>query len=159
VSPRSVTDSRPFDAPPEAVWQVISDPTLYAAVAPNLSRVEILEGHGQGMVRECADTHGRTWTEVCTAWEPERRYAVEVDVEGSPVHRHLFHAFAGEWRMEPSDEGVLVTLTFEYEPRYGPFGRLIDRFVEREAARLTPPIFDGWAREIESRRTVLPPEC
>jgi len=73
-------DSRTFDAPPDLVWAVITDTDLYAEVAPNLSSVEVLEGEGEGMVRECADTDGKTWTETCTVWEPERRYAVEVHV-------------------------------------------------------------------------------
>jgi uncharacterized protein YndB with AHSA1/START domain len=155
---RRFSTSRLYAAPPEAVWAVVSDPDLYAAVAPNLSRVDVLDGEGEGMVRECADTDGRTWTETCTAWEPGRRYAVKVHVDDSPVHRPLFHSFAGEWALTPSDDGVLVTMTFDYEPRCGPLGRLIDRFVDRQARQLTAAIFDGWERELRRRREARPAE-
>ena len=151
-------DSRVFDAPPDLVWAVITDTDLYADVAPNLSRVEVLEGEGEGMVRECADTDGKAWTETCTVWEPERRYAVEVHVEESPVHRPLFHSFAGEWAMEARPDGVCVTMTFDYEPRYGPFGWVLGKVGEREGKRLTGAIFDGWAREIEARRAAATAE-
>jgi ribosome-associated toxin RatA of RatAB toxin-antitoxin module len=143
-------DSRLFDAPPAAVWTVITDFDRYAEVAPNLSRVDVLDGDGEGMHRACTDTDGRTWTETCTVWEPEHRYAVEVHVAESPFHRRLFHTFSGEWAMEPRDEGVLVTMTFSFLPRYGPLGWLLGRLLEREARRLTTPIFDGWARELDA---------
>lgn len=142
------TDARWYDADPDAVWRVVSDPAIYADVAPNLSRVTVLDGEGIGMVRECTDTDGRSWTETCTAWEPGRRYAVEVDVAESPVHRRLFRSFAGEWSTEALEGGVVGRMTFTYEPRYGPLGRIVEAFVEREAKRLVGPIFDGWAREL-----------
>lgn len=143
------TDSRWYDADPDAVWRVISDPEIYADVAPNLSRVTVLNGAGEGAVRECADTDGRSWTEVCTAWDPGRRYAVDVNVSESPIHRPLFHAFSGEWSLTPDEDGVVVTMTFTYEPRYGPLGWLITKPLEWEAKRLTEAIFDGWGRELD----------
>lgn len=144
-------DSRAFDAPPEVVWDVITDPGLYAEVAPNLSRVEILDGAAEGMVRECADPDGRSWTETCTVWEPLDRYAVEVHVDDSPVHRRAFHSFAGEWAMTERADDVLVTMTFEYEPRYGPLGWLVGKALEREGRELTQAIFDGWEQELAAR--------
>lgn len=144
-------DSRAFDAPLEVVWDVITDPELYAAVAPNLSRVETVSGEGEGMVRECADTDGQAWTETCTVWEPYERYAVEVHVDDSPFHRRLFHAFAGAWAMTATGAGVVVTMTFEYEPRYGPLGWIVGKALEREGRHLTQAIFDGWEREIAAR--------
>ena len=149
------SDSRVYDAPPEDVWAVVTDPALYAEVAPNLSRVGEWAGEhggeGEGMVRECADTDGNAWQESCTWWEPERGYAVEVHVPESEFHRRLFHSFAGEWAMEPVTEGVRVTMTFEYDTRYGPIGWVLGRLLEREATGLTEAIFDGWERELAAR--------
>jgi uncharacterized protein YndB with AHSA1/START domain len=145
------TDSRVYDAPPSEVWAVVSDPDLYAEVAPNLSRVEVLDGEGEGMVRECADTDGNAWQETCTRWEPERGYAVTVHVPESEFHRQLFHTFTGEWDVTETDEGVRVTMTFEYDPRYGPIGWLLGRLLEREATGLTAAIFDGWEQALRER--------
>jgi hypothetical protein len=55
--------------------------------------------------------------------------------------------------MEEREDGVLVTMRFDYEPRYGPFGWLLGKVGEREGGRLTRAIFDGWAEELDARRT------
>jgi hypothetical protein len=47
---------------------------------------------------------------------------------------------------------VLVTMRFDYEPRYGPFGWLLGKVGEREGGRLTRAIFDGWVYELEACR-------
>lgn len=143
--------ARRYDASVEVVWDVITDPELYAAVAPNLSRVEVLSGADEGMIRECADTGGQTWTETCTVWEPRERYAVEVHVDDSEFHRRLFHSFGGEWSIEARADEVVVTMAFEYEPRYGPLGWVVGKLLEREGRDLTRTIFDGWERELETR--------
>jgi ribosome-associated toxin RatA of RatAB toxin-antitoxin module len=146
------SDSRTFEATPERVWEVVTDGELYAEVAPNLSRVEVLSGEGEGMVRECADTDGRAWRETCTVWEPGERYRVDVHVADSPVHRRAFHSFTGEWSVEADGDGARATMTFEYEPRYGPLGWVLGKVGEREGKRLTRAIFDGWERELAARQ-------
>ncbi|HKJ59201.1 MAG TPA: SRPBCC family protein [Halobacteriales archaeon] len=64
-----LTRHRTADAPPSAVWDVVTDHALYADVAPNLATVEVLGGEGTGHVRRCVDTDGNEWTESCSHWE------------------------------------------------------------------------------------------
>ncbi len=50
-------------------WDVVSDMSAFGDAAPNLSKVEVLDGAGEGMQRRCFDSRGRGWDEVCTLWE------------------------------------------------------------------------------------------
>jgi hypothetical protein len=74
----------------------MTDSAVYKAVAPNLAAVEIIEGDGEGMVRKCCDTNGKSWTETCHIWELERRFVVTFDTETSEFHKRLFTRFEGE---------------------------------------------------------------
>lgn len=147
----TISYHRTVDAPAALVWDVVTDHDLYAAVAPNLTTVEVLEGEGRGMVRRCVDTGGNEWTETCTRWDDGETFAVSVDVAGSDFHRRLFDRFEGEWRVTERDDGVTITVRFEFDPRYGPLGALISRFFEYRAPGIVEPILDGWEAEIASR--------
>jgi len=149
----TITMHRTVDAPIAVVWDVITDHELYAEAAPNLSTVEVVEGEGDGMIRRCVDTDGNEWTESCNRWEEERGYAVTVHVEHSDFHRRLFTRFEGEWRLSEHDDGVRITIAFEFEPRYGPVGSLISKFFAYKAPGIIEPIFDRWEAEIRSRAT------
>lgn len=150
-----ITEHRTFDAPADVVWDVVTDPDVYESVAPNLSSVEILDGEGEGMIRRCVDTDGDAWTESCTRWEDGRLFAVSVDTKSSDFHRHLFERFEGEWRLSEVDGGVQITMLFDFEAKYCPFGRVLARYLEYRAPAIIDPIFDGWEAEIDRRlRTV-----
>jgi ribosome-associated toxin RatA of RatAB toxin-antitoxin module len=146
-----ITAHRRFDAPTDVVWAVVTDPDVYATVAPNLSSVTIREGDGEGMVRECIDTRGNTWTESCRYWEAGRGFAVAVDVETSDFHRRWFTRFEGRWDLEARPDGVLVTMRFDFDAKYGPLGSLLERYFQFKAPSLTEAIFDGWDAEIRAR--------
>lgn len=142
---------RLVDAPVAVAWDVITDHELYAEVAPNLSTVEVVEGEKDGMIRRCVDTNDNEWTESCSRWDDGRGFAVEVDVDRSDFHRRLFTRFEGEWRLSERPDGVLITITFEFDPKYGPFGVLVTRFFEYKAPAILNQIFDRWEAEIRSR--------
>lgn len=140
-----------FDAPADVVWAVITDSDVYAEVAPNLSSIVILDGEGEGMIRECVDTNGNAWTESCHHWEAGRGFGVAVDVDTSDFHRPFFTRFEGRWGLSERDDGVLVTVQFDFETRYGPLGALLSRYFQHKAAPLIEAIFDEWSAEIDSR--------
>lgn len=146
-----LTMHRTFDAPKKVVWDVITDPDVYEAVAPNLTSVEIIEGTGEGMVRKCTDTNGNSWMETCHNWEPEQGFAVTVDTDTSEFHKRLFTRFEGEWRLSTGDDGVVATIQFAYDTKYGPFGWLLDRYFQYKGPSLIESIFDGWEKEIKNR--------
>lgn len=145
--------SRSVTAPPQIVWEVITDHELYAEAAPNLSHVEVLEGDERGMVRRCVDTNDNEWTEVCTHWSDGEAFAVSVDVDNSVFHRRLFSRFEGEWGLSERSDSVLITVEFEFDTRYGRLGYVISKYFEQKAPEIIEPIFDRWEAEIESRLT------
>lgn len=146
-----ITRERTIDAPVAVVWDVVVDHELYGDVAPNLSTVEVVEGEAAGMVRRCVDADGNEWTESCTRWEDGRAFAVAVDVEDSDFHRRLFTRFEGEWRVTEGPEGVVVTVAFDFDPRYGPLGVLVSKYLAYRAPPVVERIFDGWEAEIAAR--------
>lgn len=148
-----ITTHRSFTAPADVVWEVVTDSDVYAEVAPNLSSVTVVEGEGEGMIRRCVDTAGNAWTESCTYWEAGRGFAVVVDVETSDFHRRWFTRFEGRWELAEHDDGVLVTIRFDFDTKYGPFGALLGRYFRYRAAPLIEAVFDGWRAEIETRLT------
>lgn len=156
----SITAQRLFDAPADIVWAVMTDLDVYAAVAPNLSSAVVLYGEGEGMIRKCVDTKGNAWTELCHYWEAGQGLAVAVDVETSEFHRSFFTRFEGRWELTERDDGVLVTMAFDFDTKYDPLGALLERYFQYKATSLIEDIFDGWSAEIETRlaKSVRPDE-
>lgn len=137
-------------APAEVVWDVIADLEGYAQAAPNLSKVAVLSGEGEGMVRRCWDNEGNGWSEECVLWEEGRRYSMIVDTANADGHP--MKEMKGTWGLQEEDDGVRVYMRFEYEPKYGWLGLLLDRVLTRRVARqLTETIFDEWEAQIQAR--------
>lgn len=143
--------SRAMDAPAPLVWDVMTDPGVYADVAPNLAEVTLLSDPGPDMERRCVDTDGNVWTETCTRWEDGRAFAVAVEVATSDFHRRWFSRFEGSWTCDDRTDDVLVTIAFEFETRYGPVGWLVAKGLEWSGASIIDAIFDGWEDEIRAR--------
>lgn len=143
--------TRLIDAPQSVIWDVITDHELYGEVAPNLSRVEVIDGAEETLVRRCVDTDGNAWTEACSAWDDGQQFAVEVDITNSEFHRHLFNHMEGKWGLEDTSDGFEVFMRFDYDPKYGPFGRLISVYLAYKAPGIVEAIFDRWEAEIEAR--------
>jgi len=142
--------SRAIEAAPDVVWSVVSDVVGFADVAPNLSRAEVIEGRGEGMVRRCYDGRGRGWDEVCTLWEEGRRYEMRVRTETYPFPlRQMFRGFRGTWEVEPEGGGTLVAMRYDVEP--SALGRLLWWPIRRTFARQCEELLDNWQREIEAR--------
>jgi len=146
-----ITTSRLVDVPATVAWDVVTDHALYAEVAPNPAEVAVVDGEGVGLVRRCVDADGNEWTESCTRWDEGRGFAVAVDVENSAFHRRLLTRFEGEWRVAERPTGTLVTVRFEFDPRFGPLGVLVSRDVERRARGPVAAVLDGWEAEMTAR--------
>lgn len=140
---------RLVQAPPEAVWPIISDVEGYADIAPNLSRAEIITGEGADMQRRCWDTQGGTWREQCVLWEEGRQYSMQVDTSDYP---YPFSKMQGTWGLEPHADGTCITMRFEYQPKYGPIGLLLDwLYIKPTFSRICEQLMDNWQRKIEQQ--------
>lgn len=132
---------RTVSAPRDRVWEVISDHNGFGDTAPNLSRVEVINGEQLGMERRCYDTKGRGWSETCTLWEEGHRYAFQVDTSDYP---YPFARMAGTWGAEEATTGTRITMRYEYEFRRPLLGRFLDPFVRLSFRRACERILDRW---------------
>jgi ribosome-associated toxin RatA of RatAB toxin-antitoxin module len=144
--------SRLVNAPKDIVWEVISDLNSYADYAPNLSRSVVLSGEGVGLIRRCTDTHGGEWNETCVLWEEGRQYSIQVDTSDYP---YPFTHFQGTWELEERSDGrVLITMRFDYQPKFDPplIGPLMQIALKHSARSIAGKLMDNWVAEIERRR-------
>lgn len=112
-----------IDAPPQIIWEFISDPYKLAEWHAGYTSVSVLttQQTGQGTRRRCAVTGGgKDVIEQITAWVDGLGYEYEL-IEGGP-----YRAMRGRIRLQPGPDGTSVQWTVEYQPR-GPLGFLRDQ--------------------------------
>lgn len=146
----TLSASLPTTATPGRAWQVISNMEAYADVADNLSRVEIVDGAGEGMVRQCADTKGRTWRETCTRWDDGNRFAFSVHTE-APDYPYPIASLSGEWSVEPTATGSTVSMMFKVRPRGGLLNRLAFKMMVGPFAKTCDRLLMRWVAIMEER--------
>ncbi|MFC7229396.1 SRPBCC family protein [Salinirubellus salinus] len=151
----TLTFERTVAVPHDVAWDVLRDQAAFRDAAPNLSEVDLPEGLAVGAPRRCADTDGRWWDETCTRYDPGRAYAFAVDAPNSPVHRRLFRSFGGTFEVTPEDGGdrSRVSMQFDYEPRYGPLGRLLVRLGRGRFERVGETTLENLEAEMHERAT------
>jgi len=117
-----------IDAPPQIIWEFISDPYKLAEWHAGYTSVSVLttQQTGQGTRRRCAVTGGgKDVIEQITAWVEGLGYEYEL-IEGGP-----YRAMRGRIRLQPGPDGTSVQWTVEYQPR-GPLGLLRDQMSGRK---------------------------
>jgi hypothetical protein len=136
--------SRRIDAPRSVVWHVVSDVGPgFARTTSMLSRGETA-GEGLGTERRCWDATGRSWSEVAVEWDPGRAYAFEVDTDDYPAPLR-------RWGVTGRDDGVRVTVRMEFDGKYGPFGRVVERATARAVRGFLTEILDSYERDVAER--------
>jgi uncharacterized protein YndB with AHSA1/START domain len=110
-----VSRSRVIQAPPERVWELISDPHSLARWWPKAVRVEDVRGPSGERAQWTAVLATERGSSVradyrCTASTAPRRYEWEQRIEGTPFERVL-RASRTEVALAPADDGTAVTLT------------------------------------------------
>ncbi len=110
-----------IDAPPAAVWELITDVEHYPGWRPDVDSVRRLDDRdGLPAWQEAAGGGALTFETV--AREPGQRLVVRIADEGLP--------FAGTWtyRVEPAGSGTRLTITEEGEV-YSPLFRFMSRYL------------------------------
>ncbi|MGI8662240.1 MAG: SRPBCC family protein [Acidimicrobiales bacterium] len=143
--PERVHVERRLAAAASDVWPLLTDHDLYARLAPNLSRVDVLGGEGAGMQRRCYDTLGRGWNETCTLWDEGRQFAVDVDTSDYP---YPLQEMRGRWAVEPDGDRSTVSMDFELVPRPGVLGGVFLVTMLVAFKPIVRRIVRGWEREL-----------
>ena len=137
------TRSRPLESPPEAVWEVVSDPHHLPRWWPGVARVE--DVHGARFTEVIPTRRGRPvrLDFVVVESDPPRRRAWSQELTGTPFER-LLRSWTTTITLAPaSDDGCIVTLE-EHQQLRGSFraGLLLQR---RPAARRVESALTGLA--------------
>jgi uncharacterized protein YndB with AHSA1/START domain len=146
----SVTASAVVPAPPERVWDIISDTTRYAEWVERTEEVP----RSVGAARE-----GSVYEEVNPVLGPWKARTTWTVVEFSPPRRQvhtsadipLARRFDVIIELEPEGSVTLMTLTLRGTPSLGPvgfaFGRLMTPRVERDTRKTVENLADLVRRE------------
>jgi ribosome-associated toxin RatA of RatAB toxin-antitoxin module len=145
-----LVSERIVQAPIEEVWEIIADVGNYQNVTgPGIHRVDILQGSGQGMVRECADSQGNSWEELCTLWEPEHRFKFEVNTDRED-YAYPFTKLSGLWQVDALGPATTrITMDFSYQFKNAFVSGLFMPFAMAKARADTEYIMDNWQRMAE----------
>ena len=109
------TRRRVVAAPPEEVWELVSDPYSLPRWWPRTARVENVDRKPAGTrsqwtkVLETAQGRGVRADYRCTGSTAGERYAWEQQLAGTPFERHM-RSNEVEIRLRPKDGGTEVTL-------------------------------------------------
>lgn len=108
---------------PARAWDVMGDVDGYAAYAPNITFSRIVDGQGEGMLRECGAGDAR-WTERATLWDEGRAYAFRVDTT-APDYPYPFKLLGGHWELAAVEGGTRVRMRFDVTMKGGLLGDVL----------------------------------
>ena len=138
-------------ATPARVWQVMSDQEGYADVADNISRVEVVEGRGKGMIRQCSDTAGKSWRETCTLWDEGRAFAFRVHSE-APDYPYPIAELSGTWSLAPVEHGrTEIRMDFEIRAKPGMVNRLLFQMMAAPFAKICDRLLQRWVEIMDGK--------
>lgn len=137
---RQITVNRSFDTPRSAAWEVIADFPAIASwnsgVAKSFSTSHASDG--PGATRHCDLAPMGELEETIVEWDPEHRMGVRIDsAKKLPIRSGLVTFEVGE-------QGQPTTITYAYEPRFGPVGRLMGPMIDRQLTRGFEGFLTDW---------------
>lgn len=133
------------------VWSIVADLGSDAALPPAAKRVEILADGELGLRRRLRGRDGGTWEEECVGWDSGKLYSMDISGDfpvKSPRIRYTCSL--------SEDAGtILIRLYFDFEPRFGILGRVLDRLGGiPELRTYATDMLDNWVRIIHAREWV-----
>lgn len=133
----------------EAIWDTLIDAKSFREAAPDIIRVEHLSGEAIGMVRRIHHKSGRSWEEECVEWEPQSHFAMQVNTENYPLPVSYIRRIT---RMEQKQKNVLISIHYEYTPKYGPLGFFLDKHQIRPILKIfATQLVDNLAKKIHQQ--------
>lgn len=144
-----VTRQQVVGAPPEALWELVSDPYSLPRWWPRVTRVEGVEGEGVGAqwtsVLGTAEGRGVRADFRCTESIANECYGWTQLVEGTPFERHL-RRYEVEIRLTEVAGGTEMTLTAAQTLRG--MSRLGSPMMRRGQGSLLEEALDGVERAL-----------
>lgn len=148
---RVVEVSQVIDGDRAAVWEVMTDPQVYARLSPNLSKVGAFSVAGTGGQRRCWDLRGKGWDESLTLWRPGDSFSVDVHTDADD-YPYPIAQMRGTWSVADAGPGrSRVTMTFEFQPRSSVAGRAFAAALAGAGQAMIGRIISGWESEVAAR--------
>ncbi len=135
-----------IEAPKDQVWATIADLGGIQSFHPGVSRSYYLsdQTEGVGASRRCELLPMGTIDETAVDWHPGREFTLEI-VPGPKAPP--FKKAHGRMWVEEDGDGTVVGLEIDYRLKFGPIGRVMDRFLVRPQFRkVVPRVLRGLKR-------------
>jgi uncharacterized protein YndB with AHSA1/START domain len=129
----SISVNRHVQTPRESVWSVLADFANIAdwnsGVTESFSTSEAAEG--VGATRHCDLKPLGALEETIAGWEPMREMVVRIDSAAKlPIKTALV-----TFTLDGDDSAPTVTIVYDYVPKFGPLGRVIEARRDVKGAR------------------------
>ena len=125
----SITVKREMNNNVETVWKVLDDYGSVYKYNPGVESSEILgeKNTGLGARRVCNFYDGSSLKETIIRYVPNQGYSFELSDFSLPLKRATSH-----FQLEPlSRDRCLLSVTIEFEPKFGPLGWLMAKLLMR----------------------------
>ena len=136
-------------------WSAIADFQNVHRYHPIVERVTQISEHdrGLGAGRICHFYDGGSVKETITAWKEGESFEVELTEGSMPFKRSR-----ATMRVLPFDEeNSCVTLSMDYETKFGPVGKLMDRLMIRsKMSGMFAKVLNGFEHHLETGELVGP---
>ncbi len=115
---------RSIKAHKDVIWKVITDVECFTDIAPEITSIESVSGEKLGAINRIVHKSGKVWEEKCIDWQEQSSYTVQVISGEYPLPVSKMQRTCS---MEVGPKNVLIKLKYQYSPKYGPFGRLLNK--------------------------------
>jgi len=128
-------------APVQQVWETLADVGSIADWHPGVAQSPVFSANrtGLGAARRIEMYDGNTAVETVTALEEGRAVAVTMSEHKMPMSRGV-----ATFVVEADADGTRVTMSMDYDMKFGPAGWLLDALLLRRVMKkLIPSVLDG----------------
>jgi len=142
-------------APVADAWKVIADFQNVHVYHPIVEHVTQASQHdrGLGAVRVCHFYDGGSVKETITDWKEGESFEVDLTEGSMPFHR----SSATMRVVRFDEENSCVTLSMDYETKFGPVGKLMDRLMIRsKMIAMFARVLNGFEYHLETGKLVGP---
>ncbi|MCG8379215.1 MAG: CBS domain-containing protein [Proteobacteria bacterium] len=136
---------------PKRIWEILTDIEYFAEAAPNIIRIEHISGEGVGMIRRVHHNSGRSWEEICKDWKTESHFKMQVNSDDYPLPVTNMSRII---IMEKMKNSWAIKIRYDYTPKYGPFGLILDKYQLRPILKIFAiQLIDNFAKKIYQQNT------
>jgi len=144
-----------IDASKDEIWVALADLQNVQNFSPGVSKSyytsEDREGLGSSRICELLPM-GKVEEEVIEFIEGSLLTLTVEPLEKMPPIRDV----KGKFELKDSPAGVLVSMTFSYEMRLGPFGWLMNQMmVKKQLEKTLPLVVNGLKRHVEKGENII----